>query len=249
MAVDLAGRLGIQSWCFRGFKTHDEAIAALKQCGCDKIEISAAHWKPTDDMSPAELVELYQSNGVTISSYGVIGINENEAEASKVFELAKVAEFDTISADLGPSGLDLAERLCEEYGKKIAIHNHGRRHRLGPVWALEELFARSSPNVGLCLDTAWMIDSGENAVEAARKFADRLYGVHLKDFVFDPAGKPADVVVGQGNLDLPAMLKLLIEMDFAGYFTLEYEGDVNDPVPAVSDCVKAIRATVASVQS
>jgi hypothetical protein len=29
--------------------------------------------------------------------------------------------------------------------------------------------------------------------------------------------------------------------DFGGMVVLEYEGDVQDPVPALTDCVKAVR--------
>jgi len=244
VSSDLGTRLGIQSWCFRGFKTHEEVIQALADCKVDKIELSAAHLKPAEESDMAAVLDLYRQAGVTVSSYGVFGIGEDEASARRMFEFAKLADFPVLSADIGPGGLAVAERLCNEYGKKIAIHNHGRRHRLGPVWALQELFDQSSDNVGLCLDTAWMIDSGEDAVKVARQFADRLYGVHLKDFVFDRAGKPEDVVVGEGNLDLRAMLTLLIEMGFDGYFTLEYEGDVDNPTPAVAACVQAIRKTL-----
>ena len=247
MTVDLKSRLGIQSWCFRGLKRHEQVIDALKKCGVDKIELSAAHLLPWDEADLAGVVDLYRGNGISVSAYGLYGFAEDEAQARAVFELAKLAEFPVITADLGPTGLDLVERLCQEYGKRIAIHNHGRRHRLGSVWALEELFERCSANVGLCLDTAWMIDSGEDPVQMARKFADRLYGVHLKDFVFDRAGKVEDVTVGQGNLDLPAMLGLLGEIGFDGYFTLEYEGDVDNPVPAVAKCVQAIREVLAQV--
>jgi len=69
----------------------------------------------------------------------------------------------------------------------------------------------------------------------------------VKDFVFDRAGKVEDVTVGEGNLDLPAMLELLGEIGFDGYFTLEYEGDVDNPVPAVAKCVQVIREVLAQV--
>jgi inosose dehydratase len=248
MAADLASRLGIQSWCFRGLKGHERVMQALRECGVDRIELSAAHLQPTAERDLAAVVELYRRGGVTISSYGVYGFDGDEGKARGVFELARLAGFDVISADLKAGGLEVAERLCREYGKRIAIHNHGRRHRLGPVWALEELFGRASKNVGLCLDTAWMIDSGEDPVAVARKFADRLYGLHVKDFVFDRAGKPEDVVVGQGNLDLAGLLGLLVQTKFGGYFTLEYEGDVENPVPAVRECVEAIRKTLAGLK-
>jgi sugar phosphate isomerase/epimerase len=113
--------------------------------------------------------------------------------------------------------------------------------------ALEDLFHRTSPHVGLCLDTGWMLDSGENPLEVARKFRDRLYGVHMKDFVFDRAGKPEDVVTGTGNLDLDGLASFLVEMDFDGYLSIEFEGDVDNPVPALKRCVEAIRASFAKV--
>ena len=72
-------------------------------------------------------------------------------------------------------------------------------------------------------------------------FGERLYGVHIKDFVFDRAGKPEDVVVGTGNLDLPGLFKAMAEVSFNGSPILEYEGDIENPVPALRQCVEAVR--------
>ncbi|MGH7143683.1 MAG: sugar phosphate isomerase/epimerase family protein [Planctomycetota bacterium] len=244
MAINLLERMAIQSWCFRSIKTHEGVMDALKQCGVNKIEMSGTHYKPETETDQTKIVALYKKQGVTISSFGVQGFGADEAKARKAFDLAKAAGFTTLSADLGPGGLEVAEKLCKEYGKKIAIHNHGRKHALGSVRALEELFAKSSPNVGLCMDTAWMLDSGENPVEIAKKFAGRLYGIHLKDFIFNRAGKPEDVVIGTGNLNLQAYIEALMENNFAGYFTLEYEGDVETPIPSTKKCVEAVIAVL-----
>jgi len=236
--------LGIQSWCFREFKKPEQVIPMLRECGVDRIELCGVHINPADP-AMEHVLKAYNDAGITVSSFGVHGFGADEAAARKVFEFACKADFPTISADLQPGGLDVVEKLCAEYGKKIAIHNHGRHHRLGPVWALEDLFAQSSPNVGLCLDTAWMLDSGSNPVDVAKKFKDRLCGLHVKDFVFDRAGRPEDVVVGEGNLDLNGLVAFLTEMAFAGYVTLEYEGDASNPVPALKQCVAAIGKAVA----
>ncbi|NCO33377.1 MAG: hypothetical protein GW893_05835, partial [Armatimonadetes bacterium] len=75
----------------------------------------------------------------------------------------------------------------------------------------------------------------------ANRFGDRLYGVHIKDFIFDRARKPEDVVVGTGNLNLEALFEAMNKVDFSGYAVLEYEGDVENPVPAVSKCVASVR--------
>mgnify|MGYP001176793624 CR=1 FL=1 len=246
MAENLASKLGIQSYCFRGFPKAEQIIEGLKACGVDKLEICGVHWKPAEQPDPRVVVEEYRKGGITLSSFGVQAIGDDEKAARPAFELAKAAGFPVISADVrGANGLAVAEKLCKEYVKKIAIHNHGRKHRLGPAWALEELFAKASMNVGLCLDTAWALDSGDDPLAVAQKFKDRLYGLHLKDFVFDRAGKHQDVVVGTGNLNLQGMADFLKSINFGGYLTLEYEGDVNNPTPALKKCCEAIRKAFA----
>ena len=124
----------------------------------------------------------------------------------------------------------------------------GNKIRDDEGWAIEDLLANASSNVGLCLDTAWALDSGDDPIELAKTFQERLYGVHIKDFIFDRAGKPGDVIVGSGNLDLPALATFLTEIDYQGYLTLEYEGDEYNPTPALKECVDAIRSTFASAQ-
>ena len=241
----LSSRIGIQSWCFRAFKTAPQLIEGLRKAGVSNLEICGVHIDLAKNA--IETLKEYSDAGISFSSYGVNGFGPDEAAARRVFEFAKLAGFKSISADLADDGASLAlvEKLCAEYGKRIAIHNHGRKHELGSVKALERLFAKSSPNVGLCLDTAWMMDSGENPVEVARKFKDRLYGIHIKDFVFDKAGKPEDVVAGTGNLDLAALAKLLKEIKYEGYITIEFEGDEQNPVPALTKCVENLRAALA----
>lgn len=235
---NLISRLGIQSWCFREFKETSKVIRALDECGVNHLEICPVHIDVKKNA--AEVLKEYTDAGIRISSFGVSYFTKDEEAARKVFEFAKMDDFSTIGADLGEGGLETAEKLCREYGKKIAIHNHGRKHTLGSVEALGKLFAKSSPNVGLCLDTAWMLDSGEDPVAVAEKFKERLYGLHIKDFVFDRAGKPEDVVVGTGNLNLEKLASFLSKINFGGYITLEYEGDKDNPVPALKKCVEKL---------
>jgi sugar phosphate isomerase/epimerase len=196
-----------------------------------------------------KVLAFYAGRGIHITSTGLFHVGPDEAKSRKAFEFARLAGVKAFTTDIDSGGAETAERLASEYGIRLAVHNHGRRHRHGPAWALEDLLARTSPAVGLCLDTAWAIDSGDDPVKLVRKFASRLYGVHVKDFVFDRAGKPSDVIVGQGNLNLDEFLKALVEVRFDGYFTLEYEGDVNDPVLATRKCVEAIRESLGRLES
>ena len=86
-----------------------------------------------------------------------------------------------------------------------------------------------------------MLDSGYDPVEIADKYRDRLHGVHLKDFIFERDGHPEDTIIGEGNLRLEALIKLLRDTGYDEFLTIEYEGDVEDPVPNCKKCVEAIK--------
>ena len=240
---DLIDRLGIQGWCFRGYKAHEQVIDALRRCGVANLEIGNAHVNPFTQGAEelAGVLDLYRRAGVKITSTGLFHVGPDEARSRRVFDFVRLCGVKAFTTDIDPGGLEVAQGLAREYGVRLAVHNHGRRHRHGPSWALEDLLATASDSIGICLDTAWMIDSGDDPVAFFSRHASRVYGVHVKDFIFDRAGRPSDVIVGQGNLKLPEFLSALRKSDFGGYLTLEYEGDVNDPVPATRKCVGAIR--------
>jgi inosose dehydratase len=244
--TDVKNALGIQSYCFRHFKKNEEVIEKLKSCGVDKIELCAVHADFTDESRFDEVIKLYADGGVEIVSIGVQSFNDDEVTERKYFEFAQRANVKFMSCSFGidkaPQSIEAAERLATEYGVKLAIHNHGGYNWLGNSATLGKILSQTGENIGLCIDTAWALHSGENPLDWVEKFGSRLYGVHIKDFVFDRAGKGEDVVVGTGNLDLPQLLQKLKAVNFAGYAVLEYEGDVENPVPALIECVAAVEA-------
>ncbi len=235
-------RLGVQSWCFRTYRTHDDVIAALGRCGLDALELCGVHLDVTDATAVDTALARYAAAGIAITSFGISGFSTDEAAARPLFAFAQRAGIAALGADFGADALPLLERLCDETGVKLAIHNHGRKHRLGNFQQLDAIFAQASMNIGLCLDTAWMLDAGEDPIAAVERYGDRLYGVHIKDFTFRHDGSPEDVIVGTGNLDLPRLFVTLAAVGFSGYTTLEYEGDEQNPVPAVKQCVAALAA-------
>ncbi len=101
------------------------------------------------------------------------------------------------------------------------------------------VFGLTSPSVGLCLDTAWCIDSGEDPVEWLDRFGDRLYGVHFKDFTYSRDRIRKDEVVGEGILDLPAFLAAFKKMPNVISAVVEYEGQ--DALAATKASIEAIR--------
>ncbi|MCS7032638.1 MAG: sugar phosphate isomerase/epimerase [Phycisphaerae bacterium] len=238
--------VAIQSWCFRHFKPLPDFLSKLKECGVEATELCGVHVDFSEPDCFRESIEHIASANVRIVCIGVQYLTGEKEKDRPGFEFCRMAGVGNMSISFGPeafpAGLKHISELAEEYDLLLGIHNHGGRDWLGNRQMLKHVLDRCSPRIGLHLDTAWALDSGEDPCQLIEEFAGRLSGVHVKDFVFDRSGKPQDVVIGEGNLDLPRMMNLLRTSGFTGPLVIEYEADVENPVPALRRCVQKLRA-------
>ena len=98
-----------------------------------------------------------------------------------------------------------------------------------------------SPALRVNLDTGNFLPVGQDPLKAARDLADLIALVHLKDIRRAAADDPGHVfadpdgqlltgsVLGEGLVNLAAMVTLLDEIGYVGWLSLEYEG-ADDPV-------------------
>jgi len=232
--VDLAA----QSYCFRNFKDNKQVIKMLKECGLAAVELCGVHADFSQPEEFKEVLALYQEAGITICSIGVQAFADQPAVEKNFFECTRLAGAQVMSVNFQvntfPQCLQTAEKMAEEYDINLAIHNHGGRHWLGSTEMLAYIFSITSPRIGLCLDTGWALDSGEDPVAMIENFGSRLYSLHIKDFVFDRARNPQPVAAGEGNLNLEALAVSLKKIGFRGWAIIEYEGEPDNPVPAVT---------------
>jgi sugar phosphate isomerase/epimerase len=237
--------LAIQSWCYRHFKALPVLLTMLKDSGVSATELSAAHINIADRASWPGVIEQCRVASMQLVAIGVEKLTGVLEQDKARFEFCKAAGIRSMSITFPPEsmfdGLRNIENLAEQFDMKLGIHNHGGYDWLGNPTILKYIFERTSPRIGLYLDTAWAIDAKQNAVQMAEQFADRMHGIHIKDFVYDRARIPKDVVIGTGNVDLPKLVASLKQMNFTGPLVIEYEGDVENPVPALKECVQAIR--------
>jgi sugar phosphate isomerase/epimerase len=238
--------LAIQSWCYRHWKKLPDVLTQLKNTGVSAVELCGAHANFADPAVHVEAIEHCKSAGVKIVAIGVERLGANAESDQLRFEFCKSAGIKHMSVTFAPEamfdGLRSVGKLAEQYDMKLGIHNHGGYDWLGNPTILKYIFDRTSPRIGLYLDTAWAIDAKQNPVQMAEQFADRLHGIHIKDFIYDRARTFSDVVIGTGNLDLTKLLATLKQINYDGPTVIEYEGDVENPVPALAACVKAFRA-------
>jgi inosose dehydratase len=240
----MKAELGLQSYCLRHFRNTEEVIAGVKELGLSCVELCGVHADFYDEAQREAIIRPYEKAGLAIHAIGVEGASSDRKRMRKLFEFAARARCRTVLVsypiqDLKPA-LQVTEALAEEFKLNVGIHNHGGRHWLGCREALDYVFSMAGKRIGLALDTAWALHSHEDPVDMVRAYAERLHGIHVKDFVFDRKGKEQDVIVGRGALDLPGLFAQLEKNRFAGSLTLEFEGEEQRPIPALQECVREI---------
>ena len=241
---------GVQSYCLRAFKSNIDVAQKVRAIGLDSIEVCGIHADFNQPEAWKEIVAIYQNEGVSMSSIGVQNFQGDDGEKAW-FECAALAGARHISAHVQVESYMRAipniRRWSREFGIRVGLHNHGGYAFGGQPGVIEHLLDLGGPELGLCIDTAWAMQIGPgsgNPVQWAQQFTGRIYGTHLKDFTFRSNGQWDDVVVGTGNLDLPAYVKALQAGGFDGMAVIEYEGDVENPEPALKRCVEAMRAAL-----
>ncbi len=241
----LHGPLGMQSYCLRDFKTTDAVIAGFQACGVAAVELSGVHANFDDIASSGRVCAQFNAAGIEVVSIGVQTLRGDVEKERAYFAIAANAGAHYMSVTFPPGitaeQLRNIEGLAKEYDLLLGIHNHGGYNWLGSAEILRYMFSITNERIGLVLDTAWALDAGENPLKMVRECGQRLYGLHLKDFVFDAARRPQDVEVGDGNINLAELATALQEVHFTGFAAIEYEGDPQNPIPALQGCVRNIR--------
>ena len=232
--------LGLQSYTLRKMDVL-EAIQQTGALGLHYIEIFPGHQPPDTEAERLDAArQALKDSKVTLNAYGVVGLGPDEAKNRVFFDFGKKMGIPTLSADPVPDAetMDVVEKLVEEYGIKIAIHNHGPKSRYSTVGDILKVVEGRHENLGACVDTGHFLRSGVDPVEAIRRLGKRVHGVHLKDWAGVEGEWP---VFGEGKLDMVGVFKALREIEFDGFLSIEYEAHPDDPVPYLKRCVEATR--------
>jgi sugar phosphate isomerase/epimerase len=239
---------GVQSWCFRHFKDNHVVAKKVRDIGLSQLELCGVHADLNSPSAVKEATAIYKEAGVSIVSIGVQTFTGSDSE--KVwFESAAVTGARHISChfrvDSFMQAVPKVRAWSREFGIRVGIHCHGGYQFGGSPDVLDYLIGIGGPEIGICIDTAWALQIGPwqgKPVEWAKRYAGKIYGIHYKDFTFDKTSQWTDVIVGEGNLDLPAFNAALKEGGFDGMAVIEYEADVENPDPALKRCVESMLA-------
>lgn len=242
-------KMGVQTYSLRAFDL-DGAIARVKDMGLKYTQFYPG--KQMGETADAEKIEGYKKKlsdaGLTILSYGVVGIGGDHAANKRHFDFAKAMGFGVLVVDFKPddaAALKSLGELTKEFGVKVAIHNHGPGHHYDKVTDVQKVLDKAPEAVGACVDTGHFIRSGEDAGAVLRKLGSRVYDAHLKD----ASGPNTFNILGQGKMDVADVFKALQEIKFSGCLALEYELNEKDPVEDMKKCLAAAREAAKKVSS
>jgi sugar phosphate isomerase/epimerase len=250
---DYAGwNLCIATWGLR-YSSGPEVAKILKEVGAVYIDLVApldsidstgkrdnsikayhenpATWQPLKDALQDNGIKLFQYDG---------GLTEDMDDNRKKMEWAKAQGFKCIMCAPPYAALDGISRLVEEYDLYAGIHNHGPTDKLYKTteqcWnAIKD----QHPNLGMCADVGHFWRAGVDPVNALETFGDRVHNIHMKDQM--EVGGKEQGIIGEGNMDIPALLRTLKKINYNGPMCIEYEMHPENPVPGLKASLANLR--------
>jgi sugar phosphate isomerase/epimerase len=228
--------LGVVSYTFKDFPL-EKALAMTVRVGLRHICLKSFHLplesKPEEI---ARVAKRVKQAGLDLYGGGVIYMH-SAAEVQQAFDYAKAAGMGLIVAAPLAELLPLVDEKVRAYDIRVAIHNHGPGDKVFPTpESAYQKIEKLDPRVGLCMDIGHTVRAGVDPVRDARRFADRLLDVHLKDVsAASPAGQTVEI--GRGVIAIPQFLRTLIETGYSGKLGFEFEKDSKDPLPGLAESV------------
>ncbi|MBI5689732.1 MAG: sugar phosphate isomerase/epimerase [Verrucomicrobia bacterium] len=243
-------RLGVASYSLRNLPL-DEFIATVKVMRISNVALFRLHcnWETAPADECRGVGGKLQAAGLRLTGSGVVNLPNDEAKCRRAFENVKAAGMATMVCKPDREALPLVAKLAREFDQKLAIHNHGPEDKVYPTPGVAyEAIKSLDSRVGLCIDVGHSVRGGEDAVTAIRKYASRVYDLHMKDSVAVPgAMKDIPIEVGAGRLDIRGVLRALLEIKYDGVVSFEYEKIAGNPVTGLAESIGYVRGVLAAL--
>ena len=229
-------QLGMAGFTFYRFNV-DQCIAMMKRVGVTNLSLKDIHLPiAASDAQISEVLAKFKAGGINIYAVGVIYMKTKE-QVDNAFAYAKKVG---VSLIVGVPSYDLiayTEEKVKEYDIRIAIHNHGPEDALYPAPAdvynrIKDLDAR----MGMCIDIGHALRAGADLPKVIKAYKERLFDLHIKDVTI--AAKDGKAIeIGRGVIDFEKVIEALEKIKFNGMCSIEFEKDMNDPLPGIAESV------------
>lgn len=233
-------RVGCNTVVFGG--DLETALAHIAWAGYKHVELAAIPWMCEHvgpDLEPArirEIRELLASHGLQATAMEVGPPDPDRLP--RAFALA--GDLGVPIVNIGSGGTtgdeesakraiatiaDLA-RLAGEHGLRLAVKPHVGQAIHDGATGLRLMDEVREPALGLNFDPSHLYRANEEPQEVARRWGDRIVTSHFRDCASreQRVGPPETQIPGRGGVDLPATLRALRDLGYAGPLNLEVIG-------------------------
>jgi len=172
---------------------------------------------------------------------------------------AKRTSFNAVVANVAPPIREIAD-YAAACGVVTSLENHG--FYMQKATRVESLLKKvDHPNFRLTIDMGNFLCVNDDPVAAVKRLAPYAVMAHVKDFhVRSKKTMPSHgwfatptsialrgAVVGHGDVDVPAQLRLLAAARYRGWLSLEFEG-IEEPVAAVGWGLEYLKKTMRTIR-
>jgi sugar phosphate isomerase/epimerase len=239
----LGWKLGSQAYTFRMFSL-EETLAKMKSIGLKYVELYPGQKITREGAATtaftasaefrAQIKKLLKEYGIKAICYGVVS-GKNEAEWRAIFEFAKDIGIEHITTEPPMDQLETLDKFCNEYNIRAALHNHPvPAIYWHPAILLDQLKNRSKM-IGVCGDIGHWVRSGLDPITCIKELKGRIWAFHVKDLNIFGSKAAHDVPWGTGVSNIAGILNELKQQGFKGYFSIEYEYQWENNLPAVQE--------------
>ncbi len=243
--------LGVESYTYRHEFPKDvvATLDLIKSLGFTEMEGGVPK-----GMSVEEFKKLLDERGIKITSTGS-GYEQIVKDPEAVVKNAKAlgAEFVMVAwipHDKSNFTIENAKKAVEDFnrvgkvlkdnGLTFCYHNHG--YEFGPYQdgtLFDYIVKNTDPNyVSFEMDILWATHGGADPVKLLNKYGNRWKLMHLKDLKKGikgdlSGGTPPenDVVLGEGQIDMPAVLKAAKKVGIKHYYIEDESNHEDTQVP------------------
>lgn len=250
----LGWKLGIEAYTFHKF-TLFETIDKTRELGLPYVGGLSfqkaggginGNFEP--GLSDADLTKVrlkMEEAGVRMLTYYIHDIPNDEGAARRIFEFGRKMGIETFMSEPKPEALDLVEKLADEYGINVALHNHDQKaspQYWNPEGILKACKGRSQ-RLGACADVGYWMRAGIDPVRAVRQLKGRLITLQLHDLNAVNADGH-DVPWGAGAGKTAKILEELKRQNIRPTMIgLEFSYDWMDSMPEVRECIEFFNTT------
>ncbi|NLF72789.1 MAG: sugar phosphate isomerase/epimerase [Candidatus Anammoximicrobium sp.] len=238
--------LGLASYTLRKFDL-DETLAMTRRVGLTHLCLKSFHLPldATAEQISAAVAKVKQAE-LDLYGCGVVSMKTDQ-DVNQAFDYARAAGMRTIVAAPLPELLPLLNEKVKQSGLEVAIHNHGPGDKIYPTpESIYRKVEKFDQRIGLCIDVGHTARIGADPIADVERFADRLLDLHVKD-VSAAAAEGKTVEIGRGVLDIPALLRALLKINYSRVASFEHEKDERDPLAGLAESVGYIRGALAAI--